>query len=88
VGTEFIYQGHVREMLERVAAWLDTRPGTAAECCAAMAAVARAVPLHGAAAGFYLRMADRAFPGHGLFDPSLTGHYEKAHGPGMDASPN
>lgn len=83
-GTEFVYRGHVRELLERVAAGLDTRPGTAAECCIAMAEVARAVPLHGAAAGFYLRMWSRAFHGHALFDPSLAAHYEAAHRPGMD----
>lgn len=82
--TEFIYRGHVRELLERVAAGLDTRPGTAAECCIALAEANMAVPLHGAAAGIYLRLADQAFPGHGLFDPSLTAHYERAHGPGMD----
>ena len=81
---EFIYRGHVRELLERVAAGLDTRPGTAAECCIALAEAALAIPLHGAAAGIYLRLADRAFPGHGLFDPSLTAHYERAQGPGMD----
>jgi hypothetical protein len=41
-GTEFIYRGHVRELLERVALGLETRPGTAAECCNAMAEVAKA----------------------------------------------
>jgi hypothetical protein len=49
-----------------------------------MAEVAMAVPLHGAGAGIYLRMADSAFPGHGLFDPSLTAHYENACRPGID----
>jgi hypothetical protein len=82
--TEFIYRGHVRELLERVAARLDTRPGTAAERCIAMAEAAKAIPLHGAAAGLYFRMASYAFPGHALFDPSLTAHYEKAHRQGMD----
>jgi hypothetical protein len=82
--TEFVYRGHVRELLARVAARLNTRPGTAAECCIAMAEVSKAIPLHGAAAGFYLRMAGYAFPGHALFDPSLIAHYEKAHRAGMD----
>ena len=31
--TEFAYRGHARELLKRVAAGEDTRPGTAAECC-------------------------------------------------------
>lgn len=83
-GTEFVFRGHAREILERVAAGEDTRPGTAAECCIAMSAVSMAVPLHGAAAGFYLRMWRQAFPGHLAFDAELADHYEVAHGPGMD----
>lgn len=55
-------------MLERIASGLDTRPGTAAECLIAMAECAKAIPLHCATAGFYLRMAGCAFPGHVLFD--------------------
>ena len=82
--TEFIFLGHVRELLERVAAAQDTRPATAAECCIAMAEVAMAIPLHGAAAGFYLRMWQQAFPGHPDGDPSLAAAYERAHGPGID----
>ena len=81
---EFIFRGHVRELLERIAAGQDTRPATAAECCIAMAEVAMAIPLHGAAAGFYLRMWQRAFPGHPDGDPSLAAAYERAHGPGID----
>ena len=62
-GTEFVIRGHARELLERVAAGADTRPGTAAECAMAMAAVSVKIPLHGAAAGFYCRMWRQAFPG-------------------------
>jgi hypothetical protein len=71
-GTEFIWRGHARELLERVADGADTQPGTAAECCIAMAEVVRAISLHGAAADFYFWMASYAFPSHGLFDPSLA----------------
>jgi hypothetical protein len=81
---EFIFRGHVRELLERVAAGQDTQPATAAECCIAMAEVAMALPPHGAAAGFRLRMRQRAFPSHPDRDASLTAHYERAHGQGID----
>jgi len=81
---EFIFRGHVRELLERVASGQDTRPAAAAECSIAMARVAMAIPLHGAAAGFYLRMWQQAFPGHPDGDQSLTAHYERAHGQGID----
>jgi hypothetical protein len=84
VDAEFAFRGHARELLERVAAGHDTRPATAAECCVAMAEVAMAIPLHGAAAGFYLRMWQQAFPSHPDCDPSLAAHYERAHGPGID----
>lgn len=74
-GTEFVFRGHARELLERVASGEDTRPGTAAECCLAMSKVSQELPLHGAAAGFYFRMWEQAFPGH-VVDAGITGHHE------------
>lgn len=81
--TEFVFRGHCRELLERVAAGGDTRPGTAAECCLAMAAVSMAIPLHGTAAGFYHRMWDRAFPANPVWQNAGV-HYEALHGQAID----
>ena len=74
-GTDFIYRGHCRELLERVAKGDDTRPGTAAECCLAMSAVSMKIPLHGAGAGFYQRMGSQAFPDHPVWEEAGE-HYE------------
>jgi hypothetical protein len=81
-GTEFVLRAHCRELLERVAAGEDTRPGTNAECLLAIAQVAMEVPLNGAAAGFYLRMWSGAFPDHELAGHGQ--HYEALHGAAID----
>jgi hypothetical protein len=53
--TPAVYAAHCRELLDRVAAGADTRPGTAAEICALMRDTSLAAPLTSAAAGLYLR---------------------------------
>jgi hypothetical protein len=58
----FIYAGHCRELLERVAAGDDTRPGTAAEILMTLRDVSLAIPLHGPGYGFYLRMWHQTCP--------------------------
>ena len=74
MATEFVYRGHVRELLERVATGADTRPGTAAEVCLVCCEVSARVPLHHAAAGLYMRMWRQAFPGHPPFEDLLPHH--------------
>lgn len=81
--TEFVFRSHCRELLDRIARGEDTRPGTAAECCLAMSRVSMEVPLHGAAAGFYLRMWKLAFPGH-VVDDEITVHHEALYSGQMD----
>jgi hypothetical protein len=54
--TGFVYRSHCRELLDRVAAGADTRPGIAAEICCAMLEVSLRTPLRSAAMGLYLRM--------------------------------
>jgi hypothetical protein len=66
--TNFVLRAHCREQLERVVAGEDTRPGTTVECLLAISEVSKAIPLGGAASGFYLRMWSTAFPGHELTD--------------------
>lgn len=76
MATEFVYRSHCRELLDRVAAGEDTRPGTAAEICCAMSQVSLATPLRSAAAGLYMRMWQTAgFPGFPEF-ADASGHHE------------
>jgi hypothetical protein len=86
MGTEFVYRGHVRELLERVAASADLHPATAAEICLALVETSLQAPMHGPAAGLYFRMWLAAFP-----DNTLTAehtehqvHYEHLHGSRID----
>ncbi|WP_067665587.1 hypothetical protein [Nocardia miyunensis] len=51
-----LYRSHCREILTRVAAGTDTRPGTAAEVCAVCSVTSLAAPFRAAAVGLYLRM--------------------------------
>lgn len=54
--TEFVYRSHCRELLDRVAAGEDTRPGTAAEICCTLLETSLVAPLTSAAVGLYMRM--------------------------------
>jgi hypothetical protein len=82
---ERVYRGHCRELLDRVAAGQDTRPGTAAEACIALHYVSLAVPLNTAGAGLYHRMWRQAFPGFGPLAAADRGeHYEHLEGPAID----
>lgn len=74
---EFLFRGHARELLERVAAGEDTRPGTAAEACLVCCAASQVTPMNTPGAGLYFRMWRQAFPGIGpLSDEDMGGHYE------------
>lgn len=54
--SETVYRAHCRELLDRVAAGTDTRPGTAAEVCCALLHTSLLAPLTSAATGLCLRM--------------------------------
>ena len=78
-----MYRSHCRELLDRVAHGADTRPGTAAECCAALSEASLRAPLHSSAVGLYARMWRLA----GLPPTALTevsGHYEALDGALID----
>jgi hypothetical protein len=80
--TEFVYRGHVREILARVVTGQDTRPGTAAEACLALCDISLKAPLNTAAAGLYTRMWQLAFAD---VHPMPNGqHYEALVGAEMD----
>lgn len=78
MGVEFVYRSHARELLERVAAGGDTRPGTAAEVVLVCGAASKVAPFHASAAGLYMRMWAAAFPGHPAYDGQAAdiAHYE------------
>lgn len=79
--TEMVYRAHCREILARVVAGEDTRPGTAAECCCACCETSQIAPLHGAGVGLYMRMWSAAgFPE--IDERSI--HYEALSGPAID----
>jgi hypothetical protein len=65
---EFVYRGHVRELLDRLAAGQDTRPATDAEICLVCSEMSLQAPLTHAAAGLYFTCWLRAFPGNPVFD--------------------
>jgi hypothetical protein len=85
---EFVYRSHYRELLERVAAGQDTRPATDAEIACLCCEASLVAPLSTAAAGLYLRVWNRAFPGHrNPFKEAAddAGHYEAIAGSRIDA---
>ena len=86
MGTEFVFRGHVRELLARVVAGADLRPATAAEVCLTLSQVSKVVPMHGAGAGLYFRMWLAAFPDHPVYPDQAANqvHYEQLYGPQMD----
>ncbi|MGI5185466.1 hypothetical protein ACQEVZ_55410 [Dactylosporangium sp. CA-152071] len=84
MGTEFVYCGHVRELLGRVAAGADLRPAT--EICLTLSEVSAQAPMHGPGAGLYVRMWLAAFPDGPVTADQADNqrHYEHLHGPQID----
>jgi len=65
--TEFVYRSHCRELLQRIVAGEDTRPGTAAESCIACCETSQHAPLNIGGVDFYMRMWSKAsFPDLGF----------------------
>lgn len=81
--TEFVYRGHCRELLDRVARCEDTRPGTAAEIVIALCEVSLTVPISGIAVGLLFRMWSEAFPGQAEIDIDRQ-HREALYGADID----
>lgn len=82
--TEFVYRGHARELLERVAGGQDTRAATWAEILCLCHDVSQVVPFHSAAAGLYFRAWVNAFPQLALPDQIDRGHYEALYSQQID----
>ncbi|GGO94112.1 hypothetical protein GCM10011584_34400 [Nocardioides phosphati] len=76
MGTEMIYRAHAREILDRVAAGEDTRPGTSVELVIGLLEVATRAPLNHEGFGLCARMwAAAGLPDLGGMTDTL-GHYE------------
>jgi hypothetical protein len=81
--TERAYRSHCRELLERVAAGEDTRPGTAAECIAVLRDTSLVAPLTATGFGLYMRMWDKAgLPA--VLPGGEREHYEAIRGSQID----
>jgi hypothetical protein len=81
--TEMVYRAHCRELLDRVARGDDTRPGTTAECCAALSEASLRAPLRSSGVGLYARMWRLAGPpATALTD--VSNHYEALDGSLID----
>jgi hypothetical protein len=83
---ELVYRAHCRELLDRVAAGIDTRPATDAEKIAVLSAASQAAPLNSGAETLYLRIGTRLFPDifDGIGDVLDVPAYEKVHGSRAD----
>jgi hypothetical protein len=81
---EFVYRGHCRELVERVAAGQDTRPGTRPECIIACSRSSELAPLTTAGTGAYMRLWAEAFPDHQVMADDQREHYEALRGDTID----
>jgi hypothetical protein len=84
MSVEAVYRAHAREILERVAAGEDTRPGTAVEVVIGLLAAAERAPLSHEGFGLCARLWIAAgLPDHDDFAGSL-GHLEALHSARID----
>jgi hypothetical protein len=80
---ETVYRAHCREIVDRVAAGQDTRPGTAVEVAILCCHVSGLAPLTATAAGLYFRML-RAAELPFAVDDERAGAYEQLRGDQID----
>ncbi|PKV81085.1 hypothetical protein ATK86_5535 [Nocardia fluminea] len=85
MSTEFIYRAHARELIERVATGVSTKPGTSVEVVLLLMRASLVTPLNTTAFGLYLRMWRQAgLPDLGGPIAGLDGHYEAIDASGID----
>lgn len=83
---EIIYRAHAREILERMAAGHDLRPGTDAEMITVLRGASLKAPFTSSAACLYFRIAARSFPEifAAIRDDIDLPAYEVLHGAAAD----
>ncbi len=84
MATEFVYRAHCHDLLERVAAGLDTRSATDVELACACASASLVAPLTPAGTGLYLRVWHRRFPERSVASPEDLDHYESLYASRID----
>ncbi len=85
MATEFVYRAHARELIERVATGVATKPGTSVEVALSLMQASLVTPLNTTAFGLYLRMWRQAgLPDLGGPIEDLDGHYEAINASGID----
>lgn len=85
VASERVYRAHARELLERVAAGADTRPGTDIELVLLCARVSLVTPLNRYAFTLYMRVFARALPELAVLSAEEASAYERVAGSGADS---
>ncbi|WP_219505183.1 hypothetical protein [Nonomuraea ceibae] len=86
---ELPYRAHCRELLDRVAAGLDTRPGTSAEIMSVASDISNIYPMNATGFGTYMRALRQALPEvYATLDPVLVAErhslHEALHGEHID----
>jgi hypothetical protein len=83
---ELVYRAHCRELLDRVAAGIDTRSATDTEKISVLSAASQVAPLNHGAETLYLRIGSRMLPGifDGIGDILDMQAYETVHGSRAD----
>jgi hypothetical protein len=83
---ELVFRAHCRELLDRVAAGIDTRPATDAEKISVLSSASQVAPLNSGAETLYLRIGSRMLPGifDGIGDVLDMQAYETVHGSQAD----
>ena len=87
---ELPYRAHCRELLDRVAAGLDTRPGTSAEIMSVASDISKINPMSSTGFGTYMRALRQALPEvYAALDPVLVAErhslHEALHGEHIDS---
>ncbi|WP_280222030.1 hypothetical protein [Nocardia neocaledoniensis] len=85
MATEFVYRAHARELLERVATGVSTKPGTSVEVVLSLMRASLVTPLNTTAFGLYVRMWRQAgLPAVDGLGGDLGEHYEALNASRID----
>lgn len=85
MATEFVYRAHARELLERVATGVSTKPGTSVEVVLSLMRASLVTPLNTTAFGLYARMWRHAgLPAVDGLGEEVCAHYEALNASRID----
>jgi hypothetical protein len=85
IWSEMLFRAHCREILDRIAAGTDLRPGTNAELISTLHSASLGTPLTAGVDTLYFRIFARTFPGTDVLSPAIDlAAYERVHGSAAD----